>query len=280
MNHIIKAIIKAITYGVTMDINFRNTILDCNALEQRILCNEENQSLNLVTWIFDRLNILENDHILELCCGTGKQTSEFIKKIGENGRILAIDLSEEALAVNAKNIPDSKKSNVHLIKSRMEDILRISDEYGMCHFDICFCAYGLYYSEDPRKLLDDLKKLINIPGRIVIVGPHGKNNSPLYEFLEKQGVVISDFIKFSGQTFMVNTIIPWAIDNSNKFIVNTAMNKIIWKKPDDFLNYCKNSSLLDENKFPKVNEAIANHFSQNKYFLNYKNIMMIEIFFD
>lgn len=254
-----------------------NIASDTSSLEKRIACNEENQSLDLVAWIFDKLKIKADSNILELCCGTGKQTLEFIKILGDDGRILAIDISKESIKEIKQNIMPEKQFALCPVVGKMENFSQIANKNGFNHFDLCFCAYGLYYSNNPIETLNDLKRMSTKSGKIVIVGPYGENNFNLFDFLEKLGVKIPAFVKHSSQNFMTDVVFPWALENSNKVTIYTAKNEIIWKKPEDLLNYWMNSTFFDEKLLDKVQDAVIDYFNTNNEFLVAKHIMMIEI---
>ena len=48
-----------------------------SALETRIV-SQRSQSTDLNQWIFEQLNLSNNEKVLELCCGTGAQTIIFL----------------------------------------------------------------------------------------------------------------------------------------------------------------------------------------------------------
>src|SRR5271165_6109197 len=66
-------------------------------LEQRIAENAAAQEIDLPTWIFERVEVSPGDEVLELCCGTGGQTLPMLDRVGDSGRVLAVDISKAAL---------------------------------------------------------------------------------------------------------------------------------------------------------------------------------------
>ena len=69
---------------------------DVAALQQRIQAHEKYGSFDLNGWILDQLQLAKGLSILELGCGTGKQTLPLAQIIGETGRILAVDIAQSA----------------------------------------------------------------------------------------------------------------------------------------------------------------------------------------
>lgn len=249
------------------------------ALESRIAYNVRGSSLDLNYWIFERLSFPEDSRILEMCAGTGSQSIEFLKRLGAGGKLLAVDISADSLKKIVEKAPPAKKTVLSTVSGRMEDISELAAKQGAESFDICFCAYGLYYSHDPAKTLYDVRKLLGKHGRIVIVGPYGRNNSSIFGFLEQHGVKIPPFVKFSSSDFMQGTVIPWALENASRTTIFTAKNEIVWKSPEEFMNYWKNSTFFDNSRLEAVSKAIHNHFSKNGSFIVDKHIMMVEMEF-
>src|ERR1051326_8080021 len=66
-------------------------------LEQRIAENTAAQEVDLPIWIFERVQVSSGDRVLELCCGTGGQTLPMLDRVGESGRVVAVDISKAAL---------------------------------------------------------------------------------------------------------------------------------------------------------------------------------------
>src|SRR5438477_9802084 len=81
-------------------------------LDQRIAENVSAQDVDLVTWIFDRLEVRPEDHVLELCPGTGAQTLRFAELLNQRGKIVALDVSQEALNALSSKIAPSRRGKV------------------------------------------------------------------------------------------------------------------------------------------------------------------------
>jgi len=74
-------------------------------LEQRIAENACSQEIDLATWIFERAQVRPGDQVLELCCGTGGQTLPLLDRVGDNGHVVALDVSTTALQTLASKVP-------------------------------------------------------------------------------------------------------------------------------------------------------------------------------
>src|SRR5450759_1862682 len=80
---------------------------DAAALKQRIQSNERYGSADLNSWIFAQLDVHAGLSVLDLGCGTGKQTLPLSRIVGEDGHVAAIDISEDALAELRRQAADS-----------------------------------------------------------------------------------------------------------------------------------------------------------------------------
>ncbi|MBI5139835.1 MAG: methyltransferase domain-containing protein [Candidatus Vogelbacteria bacterium] len=252
---------------------------DTQSLEKRIVENVAAQELDLSQWIFDGLKIENGSHVLELCCGTGAQTFSFIKHVGNNGQIVALDISREALDKIASKLDERELSKVVLIESDMDRIEEAIADQGIKspYFDLIFCAYGLYYSTNVEQVLETLKRYLMPGGSMVVVGPFGPNNGPLFSILKQSGVIIPEYVAFSSDRFMPDKVIPWAAVNFQKVAIRTVVNRIKWDSLSQIMTYWTSSTFYSPDKHGAVEKSINNHFKKQQYFINEKWIMMIEM---
>ncbi len=77
---------------------------------------------------------LEGCTVLDLGCGTGRDCYIASKLVGENGRVIGIDMNEDQLAIAKKHQDEMAsafgytKSNIEFIQSYIEDIADVADE--------------------------------------------------------------------------------------------------------------------------------------------------------
>ena len=121
-----------------------------------------NESKELV----DLADIRKGMTILDLACGTGVSTKEILKKLGETGKIYAVDFSEAMLNLAKKEI---KNKNVVFIKSLAQKIDEVISE--KVDRIICNGAFWLINKPETLKamaniLKDDGKLVFNMPGQI------------------------------------------------------------------------------------------------------------------
>ena len=126
-------------------------------LEQRIAENRQAQEVDLVAWIFERARIEPSDQILELCCGTGGQTLRMLSSLGESGRVVGLDTSAAALETLSSKATGEARGKLRTMQAGLDELTPALERsgFGRSNFDLIFCAYGLYYSQNPRRTLDE-----------------------------------------------------------------------------------------------------------------------------
>lgn len=248
-------------------------------LEQRITENAAAQQIDLATWIFERVRVRPGNDVLELCCGTGGQTLTLLDRVGETGSVVALDISKTALeTLRSKAGPEKSRSLIRL-ESRLEDFPSSLEqpEVRANQFDLIFCAYGLYYSSDSARTLQQAKAHLKTGGRIVIVGPFGPNNNQLFDLVRASGVELSQAIIDSSETFMLQTVLSWGARNFQLMSVHTMVNPVRWNTPERVLNYWKNTTFYDASKQPNFEKLLNLHFERHAEFVNEKWVMLVEM---
>src|SRR6266850_2750874 len=251
---------------------------EAELLEQRIAENRQSQEVDLVAWIFERARIDPSDHVLELCCGTGGQTLTMLKSLGDRGRLLALDTSAAALETLTGRAL-SAGSKLSTVKASLDELSPALEDSGFKRpgFDLIFCAYGLYYSQDPRKTMDEAFAWLKPQGRIVIVGPYGPNNRQLFDMVQASGVTLGEAVVFSSQRFMLETVIPWATLNFKSVRISTMVNPVRWATQERVLNYWQNTTFYDAARKAAFEALLERHFADHGQFVNEKWVMMVEM---
>jgi ubiquinone/menaquinone biosynthesis C-methylase UbiE len=253
----------------------RSTRAEC--LEGRIQENTAAQQTDFNAWIFDRIIVKPGDRVLELCCGTGAQTLHFLRHSGSTGRVVALDISRESLDIVQSKVQKEEQPSLTLVESDLDLFDPGLATHGIPrqYFDTIFCSYGLYYSKDAGSVLIRAKTWLKPTGSLVIVGPYGPNNEPLFRLLTGCGVVISDYIRFTSQDFMNDVVIPFGTLNFNTLGIRTLVNKIVWKSAEHVLTYWKNSTFYDDKKQEQVQARLNKHFETESTFINEKWVMLV-----
>ena len=247
-------------------------------LEQRIAENRASQEVDLVRWIFERISVRESDQVLELCCGTGGQTLRILSALGDRGRLYALDVSRDALNTLVERAA-SDQSKLVPIHASLDDLSGTLRRSGLepPSFDLIFCAYGLYYSSDAKKTLDEAFSWLKKGGRIVVVGPFGPNNGQLFDLVRASGATIPDPVVSSSERFMSQVVVPWAAGKFRSTRIDTMVNPVRWATPERVLNYWQNTTFYSSDHLPELERRLTQHFAQHGEFVNEKWVMMVEM---
>ena len=96
-------------------------------LMARISQNENNQTVDINKWAFEKIkNTDEKINILELCCGTGKQTEYLVQKF-PNATISCLDISIDAISA-VKNKFHSHDSRMKFFNTGIDDFFKNNEE--------------------------------------------------------------------------------------------------------------------------------------------------------
>lgn len=106
----------------------------------------------------------ENEHILDVACGTGALTLTAAKSIGPHGRVVGLDLSPDMLAV-ARKI-SHHESRMAAVEWREGDAKALPFESEA--FDIVFCAFGLMFFLDKVAALKEMRRVLKPDGRVAV----------------------------------------------------------------------------------------------------------------
>jgi len=246
-------------------------------LEQRIAENAAAQGVDLATWIFERVAVSPGDRVLELCCGTGGQTLSLLDRVGETGQVVALDISREALDTLASKAGERVR-RLACVQASLEEFPSALAQAGIrSGFGLIFCAYGLYYSTDARRTLNEACSQLKPGGRIVIVGPFGPNNKPLFDLVRASGVTLSEAVVTSSESFMLQTVVPWGAEKFESTAIHTMVNPVRWTTPERVLNYWQNTTFYDAEKRGNFERLVQAHFACAPVFVNEKWVMLMEM---
>ncbi|MGB6476312.1 MAG: class I SAM-dependent methyltransferase [Candidatus Sulfotelmatobacter sp.] len=248
-------------------------------LEQRIAENAASQEIDLATWIFERVHVQAGSRVLELCCGTGGQTIPLLDRVGNSGQVVALDISPKALSALRSKVGTANQERLTLVECGLDDFSSslLDAQFQPASFDLVFCAYGLYYSADAQRTLEQARPWLRPEGRIAVVGPFGPNNQPLFDLVRASGVRLAESVTFSSERFMLQTVLPWAARNFASTAVHTMVNPVRWSTPERVLNYWQNTTFYDAEKRPAFEQLLEAHFAGQGVFVNEKWVMLAEM---
>lgn len=242
------------------------------ALENRISAHARYSNFNLHEWLSKKFNIKSSDNIMDLGCGDGNFIDLFWDAIKPDGRLDAIDINEDLINIAKKKY--SSLSDTISINVADYDKLKPSDK----KYDWIFSIYSIYYTQDPKNLINNLYKQMNHGSKFVITGPSSNNALELdsinlsvtgkkrnIEDMKRMHRIEEDFNKIFLSTF--------GKDNTKLEFVDTKMSfptaeefaiyywsTLLWRESIESFNEKEIKELKNQsiNVINKMNEFVLN----------------------
>jgi SAM-dependent methyltransferase len=122
----------------------------------------ERRNQESLTLLLDRLRLAGGESVLEIGCGTGAVTLPLAKAVGENGRVVAVDISEPMLGAARQRVSESGMHNVTLV---LGDAQVLALEQAA--FDIATSRMGVMFFADPVAAFRNIGGALRSGGRLV-----------------------------------------------------------------------------------------------------------------
>ena len=122
---------------------------------------EDELSTNLVNvteTLLDQAGVSAGMRVLDLACGAGNQTLAAAKRIGENGCVVASDISAEMLEHTRRNAERAGLNNVETLRSAAEELASMDPA-----FDAAISRLGLMLFASPQGALEGIQRVLK-PG--------------------------------------------------------------------------------------------------------------------
>jgi|688.fasta_scaffold208087_2 SAM-dependent methyltransferase len=203
-------------------------------LSNRLKVNSATQKIDFSGWLFSVLpKFKTTSNILDLGCGTGKQTEYFLKNLSDKGSVKAIDASQESL----NKIPHDERLEKFAID--FDDFSEIEKTLGNGKFDLINSTYAIYYSKDPMSLISFLKSnYLSESGKFVIAGPTWEHEL-FTEITENFGENLT--VKKTID-FMESELRPMVRNSQEIFAFNYLINLTEFNSVDEALLFMKNTT--------------------------------------
>jgi len=243
-----------------------DTNTDKEKLEKRIKAHDKYSKYDINEWIFNIIKIKENESLLDIGCGTGKQLIPLSKKTKE--LVVGVDINEESLKHIENN---SKSSNIKLVQSSLKDMHAKLNKFPK--FDIIISCFAIYYSENPQQTILQLKSLLKENGRFFICGPSIDNNKALLSLHSKIGKLPK-----MHKGFFENLAIPFLKENFKNVKISKFENPIAFPDINSLAEYWLSYSIGDKNKVEQFKKAAEEEFKGGNKFITKKEVIGVLAF--
>ena len=120
--------------------------------------------------MLDAAQISTGSRVLDIAAGSGDQTLDIARRVGENGYVLATDISACILELAQQN---ARAEGFSQIETRVADAQSLVLDGA--HFDAAVCRLGLMFCNDPQAALTGARDALKPGGQfgaLVFSGPH------------------------------------------------------------------------------------------------------------
>lgn len=193
---------------------------------------------NAGLFLLERLSVAGGMHVLDVGCGTGNLTSHVASLVGEHGKVVGIDPSNERLAIAHQ----SEHSNLTFRQGIAEDL----SSFPSNSFDIVLVNSTLHWVQDQPKAVREFARVLKSGGRVGISGGSG-------DFLTAQERIKEDVLsrepyrqypEDSPPKFLKQQELESLIDNAGFATRDIVINKIVksTKDADGMIDWLDTSS--------------------------------------
>lgn len=244
---------------------------DAQALSQRIRTHDKFGSRDINHWIFTQMDLASELSILDLGCGTGKQSLALAERLGASGKVVSVDASHEAL--------DELRANAEArgLRERITPVLCTLDDLDATlpngRFDRVLGAYSLYYVNDAGGLFRFIESRLDGGGILFFCGPGSENNLEIKRFhcsLERRDsepgpTEAARFMEQTGQD-LVRKIF-------RDVTVSCFENPLRFDSAESLSDYWSSYNLFDERLVDDFQRAAREWFETHSDFVTVKRVI-------
>ena len=247
---------------------------DTRALERRIQAHDQFAEKDLNQWIFEHLSVPLGGKVLDLGCGTGKQSLPIARAVGESGRVVSVDASADAVvAVESAARDHGLAERINPIQCGLDDVpARLAGQ----RFDRVVASYSIYYATQPEPLFTFIHQALEPGGIFFACGPSSENNGELKDFhfgLPGAGKPKS----VSASVFLERTA-PDILRRLFGSVETTHFeNPLRFDSANALYGYWSSYNLFDENLAGAFKAQAAKHFETHSVFTTVKRVVGIRV---
>lgn len=245
---------------------------DAAALKQRLQINERYSSADLNEWIFAQLGLQAGLKVLDLGCGTGKQSLPAARIVGDDGHVTAVDISEEALEELRKQAANAGLS--HRITTLHVGLDDFGEMIGASTFDRVISSYSLYYARDPKAVVQEISERLRLGGVMFICGPSKDNNAELRGFRAALKSKEPEALNIPP-TIMEDDLPVWVRSLFGEVTPSRLENRLTFDSPSALYRYWSSHNLYDAGLDGDFKAAADRHFRTYGEFHNVKRVIGI-----
>jgi len=127
--------------------------------------------------LLEYTDVQPRQHVLDLACGTGSVARHIAPLVGTEGKVVALDINPEMLAVG-QTLPAPSGATIEWWEGSA-----VAIDLPSAIFDLVVCQQGLQFFTDRAASLRETRRVLADGGRVVLSVWQGLQLHPLYEAL-------------------------------------------------------------------------------------------------
>jgi SAM-dependent methyltransferase len=124
-------------------------------------------------WILEAAGLAPGGRVLDVGCGTGLPALALAEQVGPDGRVVALDLASEMLAVTRRRAREAGYAQL-VVEEGDAEALRFADT----SFDAVTSSFTLMFCPDPARAVSEMRRVLVPGGRLVVVAWDALEKSP------------------------------------------------------------------------------------------------------
>jgi len=147
-----------------------------------------------------RAGLRDGYSVLELGCGTGSMTTWLAETVGEEGKVIAVDISENQVDIARRAVEGAGARNVEFICSTVEAFEVPNDS-----IDLIYSRLLLMHLKNPMQVVTRMRKFLRSGGVIACEEPHSSSltTTPRNEHIERLNDLFIELGKLQGLDFNI-----------------------------------------------------------------------------
>ena len=129
------------------------------------------------TYLVQRANPQLGEHVLDIACGTGIVARKVAPRVGISGSVVGLDANSDMIEM-ARLLAEREHTAIEW-HTGIAERLPFPDE----HYDLILCQFGLMFFTDKHAALQEMYRVLNKDGSIVLSVWQGLDRHPFYQTL-------------------------------------------------------------------------------------------------
>src|SRR6185503_1960066 len=209
-------------------------------LKARIRAHKEFANFDIDEWIEKFLTRKPRHDIFDLGCGNGNHIGLYLAAVGPSGTVSGLDRESSLIGEAREKYRDA--GNLDLRQGSMDDPLPYSDGA----FDLVMCSFAIYNASNPRKTIQELKRVLKPGGEMALIGPTAANAKELYEYNERLTGTPIDPVTFIRTDRLRQEILPIVKDVFSGVSEQVINSYLTFPDDTEFLRYYTATMLYEE----------------------------------